>query len=334
MAIARTGGRAAITDFVRIARFDSVDLLRAHLHTGRTHQIRVHLASIGHAVVGDETYGGAASARKLATLPPRRQFLHAAWLTFSPSRHGDCPDFRSELPAGPPRDPGAGREGSRRSQITPSRSAISGSSRATVERYRDARPFFDAVQRACNAAANGVAHRVHSDQRHRFENFIVGPANRVAVAAACAVAETPGAVYNPLFVHGEPGLGKTHVLLGLAQLALRLQPRCRSNTSRSPDFDEQYLAARAAARTIPSEAWIGPLAAAQLLLIDDIQSLAGRRETQAEFLRCTLTRCARSARQLVVTSDRPPRALAATSIRASSRALGEWAGRRYRPARS
>ena len=91
MAIVSTG-RAAKTDFVRLARFDSVDLLRAHLHTGRTHQIRVHLASVGHPVVGDDTYGGG-GGRRLVELPPRRHFLHAAWLLFRHPVTGEPSSF-------------------------------------------------------------------------------------------------------------------------------------------------------------------------------------------------------------------------------------------------
>jgi 23S rRNA pseudouridine1911/1915/1917 synthase len=90
-------GRPARTDFTRLARFDSADLLRAHLHTGRTHQIRVHLASIGHPIVGDDTYGGG-GGRKLVTLPPRRHFLHAAWLVFRHPVSGETIDLRSPLP--------------------------------------------------------------------------------------------------------------------------------------------------------------------------------------------------------------------------------------------
>jgi len=90
-------GKAARTDFHRLARFDSVDLLRAHLHTGRTHQIRVHLNSVGHPVVGDDTYGGG-GGRRLAGLPPKRFFLHAAWLRFRHPVTGDDIDLRSPLP--------------------------------------------------------------------------------------------------------------------------------------------------------------------------------------------------------------------------------------------
>jgi 23S rRNA-/tRNA-specific pseudouridylate synthase len=92
-----SSGRSARTDFVRLARFDSVDLLRAKLYTGRTHQIRVHLASLGHPVVGDDAYGGSAG-RRLVALPPHRHFLHAAWLVFRHPVSGDVLDLRSPLP--------------------------------------------------------------------------------------------------------------------------------------------------------------------------------------------------------------------------------------------
>jgi 23S rRNA pseudouridine1911/1915/1917 synthase len=96
MAIVSTG-RQAKTDFVRLARFGSGDLLRAHLHTGRTHQIRIHLASVGHPVIGDDTYGGG-GGRRIAGLPSRRHFLHAAWLQFTHPITGAPMDIRSPLP--------------------------------------------------------------------------------------------------------------------------------------------------------------------------------------------------------------------------------------------
>lgn len=90
-------GKPAKTAFVRLARFDPGDLLRAHLFTGRTHQIRVHLASIGHPVMGDDTYGGG-GGRKLVQLPPKRHFLHAAWLIFRHPVSGKEIEVRSPLP--------------------------------------------------------------------------------------------------------------------------------------------------------------------------------------------------------------------------------------------
>jgi 23S rRNA pseudouridine1911/1915/1917 synthase len=96
MAIVATG-REARTDLVRLARFHSGDFLRAHLHSGRTHQIRVHLASAGHPVMGDDTYGGG-GGRRLVGLPPKRHFLHAAWLRFAHPISGEAMDLRSPLP--------------------------------------------------------------------------------------------------------------------------------------------------------------------------------------------------------------------------------------------
>jgi 23S rRNA pseudouridine1911/1915/1917 synthase len=96
MAVVATG-RPARTTFVRLARFGVGDFLRAHLHTGRTHQIRVHLASIGHPVMGDDIYGGG-GGRRVAGLPPRRHFLHAARVQFRHPVTGAVLDIRSPLP--------------------------------------------------------------------------------------------------------------------------------------------------------------------------------------------------------------------------------------------
>lgn len=96
MAVVATG-KPSRTVFHRLARFPDADLLRAHLSTGRTHQIRIHLASLGHPVLGDDTYGGG-GGRRLVGLPPHRHFLHAAWLRFRHPVTGMAIDIRSPLP--------------------------------------------------------------------------------------------------------------------------------------------------------------------------------------------------------------------------------------------
>ncbi len=96
MAVVATG-KAARTDFTRLARGDAGDLLRARLHSGRTHQIRVHLASIGHPVLGDDVYGGG-GGRRLVALPPTRHFLHAAELRFRHPADGREMLFRAPPP--------------------------------------------------------------------------------------------------------------------------------------------------------------------------------------------------------------------------------------------
>jgi 23S rRNA pseudouridine1911/1915/1917 synthase len=90
-------GKPARTDLNRLARFDGGDLLRCRLHSGRTHQIRVHLSSIGHPVIGDDTYGGG-GGRRVTGLPPGRHALHAAALRFRHPIGGEWMAFRSQLP--------------------------------------------------------------------------------------------------------------------------------------------------------------------------------------------------------------------------------------------
>ncbi len=96
MAMVSTG-KAARTEFDRLARFDGGDLLRCKLHTGRTHQIRVHLSSIGHPVIGDDTYGGG-GGRRVTGLQPGRHALHAAALRVQHPISGEWMAFRSPLP--------------------------------------------------------------------------------------------------------------------------------------------------------------------------------------------------------------------------------------------
>ena len=100
MAVVQTG-KPAKTTFVRLARFEGSELLRATLHTGRTHQIRVHLASVGHPVVGDTVYGAAARRRTATTEQEPvsvRHFLHAAWLRLRHPSSGALIDLKSPLP--------------------------------------------------------------------------------------------------------------------------------------------------------------------------------------------------------------------------------------------
>ena len=156
------------------------------------------------------------------------------------------------------------------------------------------------------------------DQRYRFENLVVGSANRLAVAAARAVAESPGTVYNPLFVYGGSGLGKTHMLGGIGQLASRLQPGLSVEYVTLVDFVEQYHAAVAAGET---DAWAARWQQVNVLLIDDIQFLTGRRETQSELLRL-FTAMQQDDRQIVLTSDRPPTDIADVDERLIARLAG------------
>lgn len=156
------------------------------------------------------------------------------------------------------------------------------------------------------------------DPRFTFERLVVGAANRLAAAAARAVAEAPGTTYNPLYIYGGSGLGKTHLLTATAHLLQQLQPEAEVLALTLDEFSEQYHAAVSAGET---SAFGHRLARVDLLLLDDLQFLTGRREMQAELLRL-FTVMQESDRQIVCACDRPPSEIADVDERLISRLAG------------
>ena len=140
------------------------------------------------------------------------------------------------------------------------------------------------------------------DARHRFENFVTGTANRLAVAAAHAVAEQPGLTYNPLFIYSGSGLGKTHLMGAIGNLVQQRQQQAAVEYVTLEDFVEQLHAAIASNE---GERFKQRYGRVDVLLLDDMQFLTGRRETQTELLRL-LNALQGTGRQVVMTSDRPP----------------------------
>ena len=136
----------------------------------------------------------------------------------------------------------------------------------------------------------------------RLDGLVVGAANRLAVTAARAVAESPGAVYNPLFVYARPGLGKTHLLVAIGHAARAIDPRIVVEYLTLDEFVEAFHAAIAAGQ---GDSYRRRFLDVGLLLVDDVQFLAHRREMQAELLRVVDAMQA-VGRQIVLTSDRPP----------------------------
>ena len=156
------------------------------------------------------------------------------------------------------------------------------------------------------------------DPRLRFDSLVVGAGNRLAVAAARAVAESPGAVYNPLFIYGGTGLGKTHLLCAVGHLAAALQPQLEIEYLSLDEFVEQLHASVSAGQM---DAFSRRYERVGLLLIDDVQFLTGRRETQAELLRL-FERMQAAGGQVVLTSDRPPAEIPDVDERLISRLSG------------
>ncbi len=156
------------------------------------------------------------------------------------------------------------------------------------------------------------------DPRLTFDRLVVGAGNRLAAAAARAVAEAPGITYNPLFIYGASGLGKTHLLTAAGHRLLELQPDAEVLAMTLDEFSEQWHAAVSAGETT---SFGGRLSGVELLLLDDIQFLTGRREMQAELLRL-FAAMQEAGRQMVCTSDRPPSEIADVDERLISRLAG------------
>lgn len=156
------------------------------------------------------------------------------------------------------------------------------------------------------------------DTRFRFDTLVVGAANRLAVAAARAVADSPGAVYNPLFVYGGSGLGKTHLLGAVARAVSERYPNLAVAYTTLDDFVDELHRAIAAHQTEQLTARFQQL---QLLLLDDVQFLTGKPETQSEVLRLLNTLQA-AGRQIVMASDRAPGDIADVDERLVSRLSG------------
>lgn len=152
------------------------------------------------------------------------------------------------------------------------------------------------------AAAAGEAGDAATIPEHSFESFILGPSNRLAHAAALRVAEDPGAAYNPMFVWGPPGIGKTHLLAALLNYAREVDPALRTRYMTSEEFTEKFVAAIRGTGTAPLRQ---DLRALDLLVVDDAHYLAGRVKTQLELVHTFDALFARGA-QVVIASEQPP----------------------------
>lgn len=152
----------------------------------------------------------------------------------------------------------------------------------------------------------------------RFDNFVVGASNRLAVSAARAVAEAPGTAYNPLFVYGHSGLGKTHLVAAIAHHARQVRPETRVEFSTGEELAERLHRAIGSGH---QESFAMRYQQVDLLVLDDVQFLTGQRETQSELLRL-FNLLQGSGRQLVMTSDRPPAEIPDVDQRLLSRLSG------------
>jgi chromosomal replication initiator protein len=163
-----------------------------------------------------------------------------------------------------------------------------------------------------------VDRRTSLNPRYTFENFIIGPFNELAQAAAFASAKNPGQVYNPLFVYGGVGLGKTHLLQAVGNEVIKEFSSKKIQYLPAEKFTSEVVTA---IRNREIESFKTKCQKVDVLILDDVQFLAGKEKTQEEFFH-TFNALYEKNKQIILSSDRPPKAIPALTERLRSRFEG------------
>ena len=170
--------------------------------------------------------------------------------------------------------------------------------RPQIDLFSEARP---AQGRSASSATVAPPKPILS-ARYTFDQFVIGKSNEVAAAAAYAVSQAPGKVYNPLFIYGTTGVGKTHLMQAIAHELLERTPTLRVSNLGAEQFTNEYVNA---IQTRTTNDFRRRFRETDLLLIDDVHFLKGKEATQEEFFH-TFNTLYENGRQIIMTSDRPP----------------------------
>ncbi len=179
------------------------------------------------------------------------------------------------------------------------------------------KPIIEPTPADDHFGSNYFFNRTAETGEYTFENFIVGASNRFAHAAAVSVASNPAVHYNPLFIYGSSGLGKTHLLYAICAAVREKNPQSRVLYTKCEEMTNDFIRALSLGQDAVND-FRETYRQADILLVDDIQFLAGKIQTQEEFFH-TFDYLHNAGRQIIITSDRPPREIATLSDRLRSR---------------
>lgn len=183
---------------------------------------------------------------------------------------------------------------------------------------KDAGPLFSQTVETPHVDSVSAARRLHIQSEYTFETFAVSTTNQIAYAAASAVAKSPGSAYNPLFLYGGVGVGKTHLMHAVANNLLAKKPGAKIVYCMGEEFLNEIIESiqMKSVRQFKQK-----YRSAELLLVDDVQFIAGKQTAQEEFFH-TFNAVHREGGQIILTSDRPPNEISRLEDRLRSRFEG------------
>ena len=184
--------------------------------------------------------------------------------------------------------------------------------------YTDREDEASFTEESTDEAFDEIMERAHLEPKYTFDSFVVGSNNKFAHAASLAVAESPGEIYNPLYLYAGVGLGKTHLMHSIAHFILRRNPEARVLYVTSETFTNELIDSIRNGNTSAMTNFRKKYRNIDVLLIDDIQFIIGKESTQEEFFH-TFEALYGQKKQIIVSSDKPPKDLDILEERIRSR---------------